>query len=39
MKETLRDKYDIYVVCCDDGFGNDKETGEPLLTFDEWLNN
>jgi len=39
MEGTLEDRYDIYVKCSNDGNGNDITTGEPLLTFDEWLNN
>jgi hypothetical protein len=35
---TLEDRYNIYVSCTNDGKGNDIRTGEPLLTFDEWLN-
>ena len=33
----LRDRYEIYVDCTDDGNGFDIGTGEPLKTFDEWL--
>ena len=33
----LRDRYEIYVDCADDGNGFDIGTGEPLKTFDEWL--
>lgn len=39
MQGTLEDRYEIYVQCVDDGNGNDSITGEPILTFDEWLNN
>jgi hypothetical protein len=35
---SLEDRYEIYVKNADDGNGNDITTGEPLLTFDEWLN-
>ena len=35
---SLRDRYEIYLACADDGNGIDITTGEPLLTFDEWLN-
>jgi len=35
---TTEDRYDIYVLCADDGTGIDITTGEPLKTFDEWLN-
>ncbi len=31
-------EYEIYLACCDDGTGNDFRTGEPLKTFEEWLN-
>ena len=37
-RETIEDRYDIYVACSDDGNGMDIETGLPLKTFDEWLN-
>jgi len=33
----LRDRYEIYVDCADDGNGYDLTSGEPLKTFDEWL--
>ena len=33
---TLEDRYAIYLTC-NDGKGNDSLTGEPLLTFDQWL--
>lgn len=36
--ETLEDRYNVYIQCADDGNGNDITTGEPLKTFDEWLN-
>ena len=33
------DEYQIYLACADDGNGGDiTRNGEPLLTFDEWLN-
>jgi hypothetical protein len=32
-------EYQIYLDCADDGNGNDICTGEPLLTYDEWMNN
>jgi len=35
---TNKDEYDTYVYCLDDGKGNDVTTGQPLKTFDEWLN-
>lgn len=34
----LEDEYEIYVSCSDDGTGHCDITGEPLKTFDEWLN-
>ena len=34
---TLRDEYQIYLSCADNGKGIDICTGKPLLTFDEWL--
>jgi len=36
-KETLKDRYNVYLKCADDGKGNDITTGEPLLTFNQWL--
>ena len=36
---TLQERYECYLLCADDGNGNDITTGKPLLTFDEWLNN
>jgi len=35
---TLEDRYAIYISIANDGKGNDILTGEPLKTFDEWLN-
>jgi hypothetical protein len=40
--ETLKDRYDIYVMYSGDRDGNDRNTGVrgerlPLKTFDEWL--
>jgi len=35
---TNKDEYETYVYCLDDGKGNDVTTGQPLKTFDEWLN-
>jgi hypothetical protein len=37
-KGTLKEEYDNYLEGFDDGNGNNKITGEPLLTYDEWLN-
>ena len=34
---TLEDRYDIYISCADDGTGHEIGTGEPMKTFDEWL--
>ena len=32
-------EYNIYLSCADDGNGGDvTNNGEPLKTFDEWLN-
>ena len=36
---TLRNRYEIWRACADDGHGNDIFTGKPLLTCDEWLDN
>ena len=33
------DEYFIYLDCADDGTGHEIMTGEPLKTYDEWLNN
>lgn len=35
---TNDNEYEIYLACADDGQGNDFTTGEPLKTFDEWIN-
>lgn len=33
------DEYQIYLIFADDGKGGDNtRNGEPLLTYDEWLN-
>ena len=34
----LEERYQVYLDHANDGKGNDITTGEPLLTFDEWLN-
>ena len=34
----LKDQWENYRRFADDGNGNDSTTGEPLKTFDEWLN-
>ena len=36
---SLNDAYNVYLFCANDGQGNDTNTGKPLLSFDEWLNN
>lgn len=36
--ETLADKYQVYVLCEDDGTGHSIIDGLPLLTFEQWLN-
>lgn len=35
---TLRDRYNTYRSCANDGKGIDITTGKPLKTFEEWLN-
>lgn len=35
---TNDDEYQIYLACADDGNGIDITTGQPLKTYDEWLN-
>ena len=36
---TLRERYDLYLEHADDGNGGDiTNNGQPLKTFDEWLN-
>lgn len=35
---TNSQEYQIYLACADDGEGMDFTTGQPLKTFDEWLN-
>ena len=34
---TNSDEYEIYLVCADDGKGNDFTTGEPLKSYEEWM--
>lgn len=36
--ESMRERYDIYINCADNGNGIDITTGLPLKTFEEWLN-
>tara|TARA_R110000744_G_scaffold43297_1_gene97227 strand:+ start:820 stop:939 length:120 start_codon:yes stop_codon:yes gene_type:complete len=36
---TLRERYDLYLKHADNGSGGDiTNNGQPLKTFDEWLN-
>ena len=35
---TNSNEYDIYVHCAGDGSGLDSTTGEPLKTYEEWMN-
>jgi len=35
---TNDQEYQIYLDLADDGKGNDITTGNPLKTYDEWLN-
>jgi len=39
LRGTHDEEYLCYLTCADDGKGNDFTTGEPLLTFEEWLAN
>lgn len=34
---TNQQEYETYLACADDGKGNDFVTGEPLKTYEEWL--
>lgn len=34
---SLKNRYEIYLSCADDGQGIDITTGRPLKTFEEWL--
>jgi hypothetical protein len=36
---TLKSRYDQYRYLFNDGNGNDERTGQPLMTFEEWLEN
>lgn len=38
MIGDLRERYENYLAHADNGEGIDTTTGEPLKTFDEWLN-
>ena len=35
---TNDQEYEIYLACADDGTGIDFTTGQPLKSFDDWLN-
>ena len=35
---TLSERYELYLDSADDGNGNDITSGQPLKTFNEWLN-
>ena len=35
---TNEDEYQMYLTFADDGSGIDFTTGNPLKTYDEWLN-
>jgi len=39
LRGTNDEEYQCYLNCADDGKGNDFTTGEPLLTYEEWLAN
>ena len=39
LRGTNDEEYQCYLTCSDDGKGNDFTTGEPLLTYEEWLAN
>jgi hypothetical protein len=34
---SLRERYEIYRTFADDGAGQDITTGEPIKSFEEWL--
>ena len=36
---SLTDAYNVYIHCTNDGKGNDKNTGKPLVLYNEWLHN
>lgn len=39
LRGTNEQEYDNYLACADDGKGNDiTRPGQPLKTFEEWLN-
>jgi hypothetical protein len=35
--ETLRDRFEVFVSCVDDGNGIDITNGKPVKTFEQWL--
>jgi len=35
---TNNSEYQIYLACAGDSEGNDTSTGQPLKTYDDWLN-
>jgi hypothetical protein len=36
---TIVDRYNVYIECANDGKGGDiTRNGEPLKTFEEWIN-
>jgi len=35
---TNDQEYQIYLDCADNGKGIDITTGQPMLTYDEWMN-
>lgn len=39
LRGSNDEEYQCYLTCADDGNGNDFTTGEPLLTYEEWLAN
>ncbi len=36
-KSTLRERFEVYLLCANDGKGNDITTGQPLKTFEQWI--
>ena len=38
IRGSLEDEYQIYCEAVNDGSGKDITTGQPLPTFEEWLN-
>ena len=39
LRGSNDESYLCYLTCADDRKGNDFTTGEPLLTYEEWLAN